>query len=256
MTQKYPFWKDTYKPADVRRFFGVVFGTLEEVRERLFPGPQEPEVDEDLDDSDGDYHPIAPLDPLDTLYEPEVPWTPTSLYRWAYLSLKYTYPELVDAEQRDEILLRMQRSEYYDAIFFDSDPRPASQPDEEDPSMGFDTTTVSEATERKQPFIYRLAPKLLCDILTRAHDGLLYFPVIVTHVDNRFRALAESFPALWTTIDSNLPVPFIKKYLENSRTSPLTVRMNISHFTRGKQSIEELRAITICSSSTDRESHH
>ncbi|KAG9001323.1 hypothetical protein FRB90_011641 [Tulasnella sp. 427] len=207
------------------------FGAIKDVEERLITTTEET-VDE--------YSPTI-QDPLDSPYQ--VPWTPTSLYRWIYLTLKFNCPHLANEEQRNQILLRMQRSVHYDTKFFDSEPEPSSPGDGEDAEMTLNTPPLEE-TNPALPFIHRFPSELLCDIFTRAHDGLLYFPVIITHVDTRFRAIAQSFPALWTTIDTNLPIPFITMYLQNSKSSLLDVQMNITHSARRSQSIAQLRTIT------------
>ncbi|KAG9010636.1 hypothetical protein FRB90_007758 [Tulasnella sp. 427] len=231
MAQKHPSWRDNHREPYVRCICSVVFGAIKDVEERLFPITEET-VDE--------YPAIQ--DPLDSLYQ--VPWTPTSLYHWIYLTLKFDCPHLADEEQRSQILLRMQRSVHYDTKFFDSEPEPTSPGDGEDAEMTLNTPPPLEETNPTIPFIHRLFPELLCNILTRAHDGLLYFPVIISHVDSNFRAVAQSFPALWTTIDTNLPIPFITMYLQNSKSLLLDVQMNITHSARRSQSIAQLRTIT------------
>ncbi|KAG9008323.1 hypothetical protein FRB90_008986 [Tulasnella sp. 427] len=91
IAQKHPDWKS--KPSfhnDARHFFGVVFGALNELKERAFPIAQEQHSRAVVDENDYNLD-----DRVDSVYEE--PWMPTSLYRWLY------------------------RTQYYDPIFYDSD---------------------------------------------------------------------------------------------------------------------------------------
>ncbi|KAG9008325.1 hypothetical protein FRB90_008988 [Tulasnella sp. 427] len=216
-----------------RMDFGAIFGAFSELKERALSitGRKSMEVVEVDHD---DLH-----DPVDSAYQE--PWTPTSLHRWAYLTLKFHCPQWGDEELRDQFAFRTQ---HYDAIFFNLDSESQYPPDDlPDRTVESGPATPPEPGGEKLAFIHRLPPELLSDIFICAHDGLLYFPVIISHVDSRFRAIAESTAALWTTVDVNLPLPFVMLYLQNSKASLLDVRMDVSRAVRRPQTMSRLETI-------------
>lgn len=82
-------------------------------------------------------------------------------------------------------------------------------------------------TNAGSAYIHTIPTELLSEILTLAHDGSLYFPLIITHIDSRFRSAAKSISKLWTIIDINIPLPIVAIYLEHSKLALLEVRMGV-----------------------------
>ncbi|KAG9008322.1 hypothetical protein FRB90_008985 [Tulasnella sp. 427] len=226
------------------RFLAGIYGAIADLEEQISPGLREkardketsPTLLDQLEEED-----FSLDDPNDSVYQER--WTPTALYRWIYLSLKFNFVEMAEDEQRDQLAFRIYRAQFYEAILLDSDYGYEYPLDERDPSISVATPSSQEETDDSRDFVHQVPPELLSEILTLAHDGVLYFPVIISQVDSRFRAIAESTPTLWTTIDINLPLPFIMMYLQNSKNSLLDVRMNVSHAVRRGQTMPRLRTI-------------
>ncbi|KAG8951504.1 hypothetical protein FRC04_006036 [Tulasnella sp. 424] len=208
--------------SSTRRFLGVVLTAVDSWKKTVSPitpedGPEElPEEDPD--------------DCNDSTYQED--WTPTSLYQWAYLNLKSKLADLADDDLRDELVLRTQ---YYDAELFGCGVQNAYplaedllSPSSSPPSSSPSSPSPESVTSTEPAYIHQMPPELLSEILIRAHNGVLYFPIVISHVDSRFRKIAESTAWLWTTIDVNLPLPMVRMYLENSNTALLDVRINLS----------------------------
>ncbi|KAG8918647.1 hypothetical protein FRC01_001747, partial [Tulasnella sp. 417] len=152
--------------------------------------------------------------------------TPTSLYRWTYFSLKSAPVDLADDPLRDELVVRMFRTQYCDAKFFAGGCEDAYPPDENRVSQS-SSSSPEIARGVKPASIHKLPPEILSYTLIIAHQGAPYFPIIVSHVDSRFRRIVQSTGLLWTTIDVNLPLPIVAMYLKHSNTAPLDVRIDL-----------------------------
>ncbi|KAG8896448.1 hypothetical protein FRC01_011811 [Tulasnella sp. 417] len=152
--------------------------------------------------------------------------TPTSLYRWAYFSFESAAVDLTDDRLRDELVVRMFRTQYCDAKFFAGGCEDAYPPDENRVSQS--SSSSPEVVRGVKPAsIHKLPPEILSYTLIIAHQGAPYFPIIVSHVDSRFRTIVQSTGLLWTTIDVNLPLPIVAMYLQHSNTALLDVRIDL-----------------------------
>ncbi|KAG8940133.1 hypothetical protein FRC04_005617 [Tulasnella sp. 424] len=228
-TQSYP--ETGYSPA--RHFLGVVLAAADCWKQTVSPTirenePEKPSEEELQQYSEEDVEYFARIyaqnydeDCNDSTYQ--VDWTPTSLYQWTYLNFKSELADLANDELEDELVLR---SQYYDAELFDSGFQNA-YPLAED-LLSPPSSPSSESVMSTEPaYIHQLPPEILSGIFILAHNGVLYFPIIISHVDSCFRKTAESTALLWTTIDVNLPLPIIRIYLKNSNTALLDVRINL-----------------------------
>lgn len=127
----------------------------------------------------------------------------------------------------DDISLRLFRTQYCDAELFGWGFHNA-YPLAEDLLSPPSSPSPESVTSTEPAYIHQLPPEILSGIFILAHNGVLYFPIIISHVDSRFRKIAESTAWLWTTIDVNLPLPMVRMYLKNSNTALLDVRINLS----------------------------
>ncbi|KIO24511.1 hypothetical protein M407DRAFT_212540, partial [Tulasnella calospora MUT 4182] len=55
----------------------------------------------------------------------------------------------------------------------------------------------------------------------------LYLPIVVSHVDSRFRTIAESTALLWARIDVNLPLSLASLYLKRSKNALLDIQIDV-----------------------------
>ncbi|KAG8916732.1 hypothetical protein FRC01_002896, partial [Tulasnella sp. 417] len=56
----------------------------------------------------------------------------------------------------------------------------------------------------------------------------LFAPLILSHVNYRFRSIVLDIPSLWSTIDDILPLPIVKLYLDRSLDAPLDITIGSS----------------------------
>ncbi|KAG8904189.1 hypothetical protein FRC01_008835 [Tulasnella sp. 417] len=229
IVQAKPDWQSYQKFwSPVRRFLGVFFAVITEWKKIVSPSPREEGLEEDPE--------AAIDDPTDSVYQEN--WTPTSLYRWAYLTLKCRPIDLEDDELRDRLAVRMFRTQQYDAELLGSGCQNAYFCPED--LLSRSSSPAPEDRQKANPgLIHQLPPEILSDVFVRAHDGVLYFPIIVSHVDSRFRTIAESTALLWTKIDVNLPLPLVGLYLKRSNTARLDIRIDLG--SGGRQQNAALR---------------
>ncbi|KIO20368.1 hypothetical protein M407DRAFT_30000 [Tulasnella calospora MUT 4182] len=202
--------------SPVRRFLGVFYAAIAEWKEMVSPSPPEERPDEEIE--------TRIDDPSDSAYQEN--WTPTSLYRWAYLTLKFRPINTEDDELRDKLAVRMFRTQEYDAELFGSGYQSA-YPLAEDPVSPSSSLALDHQNRTSPALIHQLPPEIISDVFVKAHDGVLYFPIVVSHVDSRFRTIAESTTLLWTKIDVNLPLPLVELYLKRSSTALLDIRIDL-----------------------------
>ncbi|KAG8898265.1 hypothetical protein FRC00_003045 [Tulasnella sp. 408] len=201
--------------SPVRRLLGVFFAAITEWKEMVSSSPPEKQPEEDYE---------AAIDDLkDSAYQEN--WTPTSIYRWPI--------DLEDDELRDKLVVRMFWTQHYDVEFFGSNYQSAYPLAEDLVPRSLSPVLVDQ--QRVCPaFVHRLPPEILSEVFVRAHDGVLYWPVVVSHVDSRLRTIAESTALLWTRIDVNLPLPLAELYLKRSSTALLDIRIDPGTEAAGK----------------------
>ncbi|KAG9042697.1 hypothetical protein FS837_010481 [Tulasnella sp. UAMH 9824] len=217
--------------SPVRRFLGVFFAAIAEWKEMISPSSPERQTEEGYEE--------AIDDPKDSTYQEN--WTPTSLYRWAYLTLKFKPIDSEDDERLEQLAVRMFRTQHYDFELFGSSYELA-YPLAED-LVSRSPSPVLEDQQRAGPtLIHRLPPEILSEVLVRAHGGVLYWPIIISHVDSRFRTIADSTALLWTRIDVNLPLPLVKLYLKRSSTALLDIRIDLGSGGRRQHAVSRLGA--------------
>ncbi|KAG9042699.1 hypothetical protein FS837_010483 [Tulasnella sp. UAMH 9824] len=217
--------------SPVRRLLGVFFAAIVEWKEIGSPGPPEKRPEDDYEGTIDD--------PTYSAYQEN--WTSISLYRWAYLTLKFRPLDLDDDELRDKLVVRMSRTQHYDVELFGSSYQTAYPLAEE--LVPRSPSPVLEDQQRVGPaLIHRLPPEILSDVFVRAHDGVLYWPLVVSHVDSRFRTIAESTALLWTRIDVNLPIPLVELYMKRSSTALLDIRNGLGDGGRRQNATSRLGA--------------
>ncbi|KAG8934233.1 hypothetical protein FRC01_004313 [Tulasnella sp. 417] len=205
------------------RFLRVFFATVEDWTKMILPNPQENVLEADSEGID---------DPTDSAYQEFC--TPTSLYQWTYLHLAVGPLEdqfnPVDDEERHELVRRMFRTQLYDNELFGSGSQHAYPPEEDLLFVRSSSSSTPESAKRNSSaFIHRLPPEILSDIFIKARDGSPYFPIIVSHVDSRCRAIAESTALLWTRIHVYLPLSLVSLYLQRSNSALLDVQIDVRH---------------------------
>ncbi|KIO20369.1 hypothetical protein M407DRAFT_30002 [Tulasnella calospora MUT 4182] len=212
-------WREYNKwERPVKFFLGAFFAALTEWKAMTSPTPQEETLEEDLE--------VGIDDPTDSAYGPDC-WTPTSLYQWAYFTLKLESFDLEDADElRDTLVVRMYRTQQYDAELFGSGYQNA-YPLAEDLVSRSSSPALDDRRGARPALIHQLPPEILSEVFVQAHDGVLYFPILVSHVDSRFRTIAKSTAFLWTTIDVNLPLSLVSLYLKHSSTALLDIRIDL-----------------------------
>ncbi|KAG9045875.1 hypothetical protein FS837_005543 [Tulasnella sp. UAMH 9824] len=171
-------------------------------------------------------------DPTDSTYQ-EVR-TPTSLYQWAYLYLKFVPVKynLANDEQLHELVVRMFRAQQYDAELFGMASQNAYPPAED-----------LEHNERQSSFNPPIASRNTLRDIPSSTRWVAVFAPVVSHVDSRFRAIAESTASLWTTIDVYLPLPIVSLYLERSNPALLDVQIDFWYGGPGRAE-SQLRALS------------
>ncbi|KAG8918646.1 hypothetical protein FRC01_001746 [Tulasnella sp. 417] len=232
VVQAHPEWQ-SYRAfwSPVKSFLGVFFAAITEWKKMVSPSPQEEGLEEDSE--------AGIDDPTDSAYQEN--WMPTSLYRWAYLTLTFRPIDLEDDELRDRLVVRMFRTQEYDAELLGPDYHKAYPSSE-----GLLSRSPSPAPEDQQKanpaLIHQLPLEILSDVFVRAHDEVLYFPIIFSHVDSRFRTIAESTASLWTKIDVNLPLPLVELYLKHSNTARLDIWIDLGSGGRRQNAASRLGA--------------
>ncbi|KAG8934234.1 hypothetical protein FRC01_004314 [Tulasnella sp. 417] len=174
-------------------------------------------------------------DPTDSPYEDIC--APTSFYRWTYFNLGPYWTRNpfnpVYVGQCDELVRRMFRTQLCDAEIFGSGSQYAYPPEQEDRDLRVVPEVLSlgpqNANRASSTFIHQLPPEILSEIFITACDGSPYIPIVVSHVDSHFRAIAESTALLWARIDINLPLPLLSLFLERSNSVLLDVQIDLRY---------------------------
>ncbi|KAG9042700.1 hypothetical protein FS837_010484 [Tulasnella sp. UAMH 9824] len=217
--------------SSARRFLGIVFAAITDWKRAISLMPPE-EMSEK-----GEEYIID--DPKDSAYREN--WIPTSLYRWAFLNLKHDFVDLSNDEILDKLVKRLRTAQRDEVELFDPGshgPDPPLQSQQPQPG----SLTLENETRTGPALIHRLPPEILSGVFILASDDVMYFPIIISHVDSRFRKIAEYTTLLWTRVDVNLPLPLVELYLKRSKTALLDVRIDLAGGNRLRDAASRLSA--------------
>lgn len=145
------------------------------------------------------------------------------------------------AATASNLCIRVRRTQHYEEGLFGSD---CQEPDPPLQSPLFQSLPPALENEPRDgpALIHQLPPEIVSEIFILAREEVMYFPILISHVDSRFRKIAEYTTLLWRRVDVNLPLPLVELYLKRSKNALLDVRIDLSGGNRLRNAATRLSA--------------